>query len=51
MRSIAREDVPFAIDDGGVELRVRDEEGLSVEGRLRTHTREGRQDLVAGEAF
>jgi hypothetical protein len=30
MRSIPREEVPVVIDDNGVELRVRDEEGLSV---------------------
>jgi hypothetical protein len=30
MRSIPREDVPLVIDDNGVQLRVRDEDGLSV---------------------
>ena len=30
MRSIPREQVPVVIDDNGVELRVRDEDGLSV---------------------
>jgi hypothetical protein len=30
MRSIAREDVPVIIEDNGVEIRARDEEGLSV---------------------
>ena len=30
MRSISREDVPLVIDDNGVQLRVRDEDGLSV---------------------
>lgn len=30
MRSIPREDVPVVIADNGVELRVRDEQGLSV---------------------
>lgn len=29
MRSIPREDVPVVIDDNGVDLRVRDEQGLS----------------------
>ena len=30
MRSIRREDVPVVIEDNGVEVRVRDEDGLSV---------------------
>lgn len=30
MRSIPREDVPVVIDDNGVEVRLRDEDGLSV---------------------
>jgi hypothetical protein len=30
MRSIPREDVPVVIDDDGVEVRLRDEDGLSV---------------------
>lgn len=30
MRSISREDVPVVIDDNGVEVRLRDEDGLSV---------------------
>ncbi len=30
MRSISREDVPVVIDDNGVEVRPRDEAGLSV---------------------
>jgi hypothetical protein len=30
MQSVRREDVPVVIEDNGVELRVRDEEGLSV---------------------
>jgi hypothetical protein len=30
MRSIPREDVPVVIDEGGVEVRLRDEDGLSV---------------------
>jgi hypothetical protein len=30
MRSIPREDVPVVIDDNGVEVRLRDEDGMSV---------------------
>jgi hypothetical protein len=30
MRSIPREDVPVVIEDNGVEVRLRDEDGLSV---------------------
>jgi hypothetical protein len=30
MRSIPREDVPVVIDDNGIEVRLRDEDGLSV---------------------
>jgi hypothetical protein len=30
MRSIPREEVPVVIDDNGVELRLRDEAGISV---------------------
>jgi hypothetical protein len=30
MRSIPREDVPVVIGDNGVEVRLRDEDGLSV---------------------
>ena len=30
MRSIPREDVPVVIDDNGVEVRLRDEDGLSI---------------------
>ena len=30
MKSIPREDVPVVIDDNGVEVRLRDEDGLSV---------------------
>ena len=30
MQSIKREDVPVVIDDNGVEVRLRDEDGLSV---------------------
>jgi hypothetical protein len=31
MRSIPREDVPVVIADNGVEVRLRDEDGLSVD--------------------
>jgi hypothetical protein len=31
MRSTPREDVPIVIDDNGVEVRLRDEDGLSVD--------------------
>ena len=30
MKSIPREDVPVVIDDNGVEVRLRDEDGLSA---------------------
>jgi hypothetical protein len=30
MQSISREDVPVVIDDNGVEVRLRDEDALSV---------------------
>jgi hypothetical protein len=30
MRSIRREDVPVVIDDNGVEVRLRDEDGLTA---------------------
>jgi hypothetical protein len=30
MRAITLEDMPIAIDDGGVQLRLQDEDGLSV---------------------
>src|SRR2546423_5321653 len=67
MRSIRREDVPVVIEDNGVEVRVRDEDGLSVgfvrlpcpcphwgymlKGQVRMHTPDGAQDFRAGEAF